>query len=339
MVITVYRYGHRRARDKRVTTHLALVARALGAKKIFIDQKDEKLKEAIEGVKERFGNDFEISTGVDWKKIVKKWDGIIVHLTMYGERVTHVIDEIRDHKKILVLVGSQKVPGEFYQIADYNVSIGTQPHSEISALTLFLHYLTEGKWIDKKFYGKYEIIPQKKGKRIVENDYGELLEKEGCSPEVIQHSLKTQKLALKIAQKIKENGTKVDLHTVSLGALFHDIGRAKTHGIMHIVEGVNIARRYGLPERVVSIVERHAGAGIEREEAEKLGLPSKDYMPLTIEEEIVAHADNLTGNGYRSMQEVVNEFEKKVGEGAAKKIIALHKKLSNLCGMDIDELL
>ena len=81
MVIVVYRYGHRIARDKRVTTHLALTARAFGANKIFIDEKDENLEEVVEGVKERFGNDFEIKTGVNWRKFLKKWDGIVVHLT------------------------------------------------------------------------------------------------------------------------------------------------------------------------------------------------------------------------------------------------------------------
>ena len=182
MVIAVYRYGHRRARDKRVTTHLALVARAFGSDRMFIDQKDKTLEEGIGKVNERFGNTFQIHTGTDYNTIIQKWDGIIVHLTMYGEKVTHVIDEIRTHENILLLVGSQKVPGEFYQIADYNVSIGTQPHSEISALALFLHYLSKGAWIDKTFYGKYEIIPQKTGKKIVENDYIALLEKESVCP-------------------------------------------------------------------------------------------------------------------------------------------------------------
>ena len=339
MVIVVYRYGHRKARDKRVTTHLALVARAFGANKILIDEKDGDLERVVEGVKERFGNDFEIKTGISWKKILKKWDGVIVHLTMYGEKLTEVIDEIKKQKKILVIVGSQKVPGEFYQIADFNVSIGNQPHSEISALAIFLHYMMEGKWIDKEFFGKYKIIPQKKGKRVVENDYVELLKKEGCSSEVINHSLKVQKLALRIAKKIKENGKDVDINTVSLGSLFHDIGRAKTHGIMHIIEGVKIGKQLGLPEKVVSIIERHAGAGIDKDEAEKLGLPPKDYTPRTIEEEIVAHADNLTGNGYRTIDDVVKDIEKKAGKRAAKKIIELHKKLSNLCGMDVGELI
>ena len=105
------------------------------------------------------------------------------------------------------------------------------------------------------------------------------------------------------------------------------------------MEGVKIARRLGLPEKVVSIIERHAGAGIDEREAEKLGLPLKDYTPQTIEEEIVAHADNLTGNGYRGIKEAAKEFEEKAGKKAAEKIIALHKKLSDLCGMDVGELI
>lgn len=339
MVIVVYRYGHRKARDKRVTTHLALTARAFGADGIFIDERDENLERVIEDVKQRFGNDFEIKTGVNWKKFFKNWDGIIIHLTMYGEKLTDVIDNIKGHERVMVVVGSQKVPGEFYRIADYNISIGNQPHSEISALAIFLHYMTEGKWIDKKFFGKYEIIPQKKGKKIIERNYVEILKKEGCSPEVINHSLKVQKLALRMAEKMEENGINVDINTVYLGSIFHDIGRAKTHGIMHIVEGVKIGKKLGLPEKVISVIERHAGAGIDEEEAKKLGLPPKDYSPRSIEEKIVAHADNLTGNGYRGMEDVVKEFKKKAGSKAAEKVIKLHKKLSELCGMDVSELI
>jgi len=44
-MITILRIGHRISRDKRITTHVALVARAFGAEKIYIDQKDTKIEE------------------------------------------------------------------------------------------------------------------------------------------------------------------------------------------------------------------------------------------------------------------------------------------------------
>ena len=337
--VTVFRYGHRIARDKRITTHIALVARAFGAKKIIIDTKDDSIGEVVRDVNNRFGDDFEVETGVNWRKFIKNWSGIVVHLTMYGEKITDVADEIRKHDRVLAIVGSKKVPGDFYSIADFNVAIGNQPHSEVAALALFMHYITDGKWIDQEFYGKFQVLPQKRGKKVVERDYVKLLMEEGCSPEVIDHSLKVQKLAMKIAERIKNNGMDVDMNTVYLASLFHDIGRSKTHGISHIVKGAKIARRLGLPEKVIMAIEHHGGAGIDKDDAAKLGLPPRDYTPRTIEEEIVAHADNLTGNGYRGIEEVVKKFEEKAGKKAAEKVMKLHKKLSEMCGIDVGELI
>jgi len=337
--VTVFRYGHRIARDKRITTHIALVARAFGAKKIIVDTKDESIEEVVKDVNSRFGDDFEVETGVNWKKLIKNWDGLIVHLTMYGGKINDVVSEIKKHEKVLAIIGSKKVPGDFYSVADFNVAIGNQPHSEVAALALFMHYITDGKWIDHDFYGKFQILPQKRGKKVVERDYIKMLRDEGCSQEVIDHSLKVQKLAMKIAERIRNRGIDVDMNTIYLASLFHDIGRSKTHGITHITEGVKIARRLGLPEKVVMAIEHHGGAGIEMEDAIKLGLPPKDYTPKSIEEEIVAHADNLTGNGYRNIDEVVKKFEEKAGKKAAEKVMKLHEKLSELCGIDVGELI
>ncbi len=337
--VTVFRYGHRIARDKRITTHIALVARAFGAKEIIVDTKDEGIENAVESVKDRFGDDFEVKTGVNWRNFVKSWDGAVVHLTMYGKRIDGVADEIKNHDKVLVIVGSKKVPGEFYSIADFNVAVGNQPHSEVAALAIFMHYVTDGQWVNRDFYGRYQIVPQERGKKVIERDYVKILEEQGCSPEVIEHSLKVQRLAVNIAERMRKRDIDIDMNTVYLASLFHDIGRSKTHGIRHIVEGAEIARRLGLPEKVISAIEHHGGAGIDREDAAKLGLPPADYTPRTIEEEVVAHADNLTGNGYRSIDEVIGEFEKKAGSKAARKVMELHKKLSEMCGIDVGELI
>ncbi|MBC7128730.1 MAG: HDIG domain-containing protein [Thermoplasmatales archaeon] len=336
MKVIVYRYGHRLARDKRITTHVALAARAFGAEGIFIDRKDEGIEKRVGKVVERFGGNFFIESGIDWKEIIKNWEGKIVHLTMYGEKIENVIDEIKKFDDILVIVGSEKVPGEFYEIADYNVAIGNQPHSEVSSLAIFLHMLNGGEWMNKKFDGIIKIIPSKKGK-ILSYDYIKILEKEGCSKEVIEHCKKVRNLAIKIAQKIFENGIKLDMEAIEGGAILHDVGRAKRNDLLHVIEGVKIAKKYGLPEKIVSIIERHAGSGIDEEDAELLGLPKKDYNPESIEEEIVSHADNLTSNDYRSIEETINEF-RKFGEKQLKKLMAMHEKLSNLAGVDIDKI-
>jgi len=336
-MIIVYRYGHRIGRDKRITTHVTLVARAFGADGVVIDTKDEGVEKSVENVVERFGGNFFIKSGISWKEYFKQWKGKIVHLTMYGERVDKVINEIRKHEDLLIVVGAEKVPGEFYEIADYNVAIGNQPHSEVAALAIFMHFLTDGKWLDKKFDGILEILPCKKGK-IVRYNYEKILEKEGCSKAVIKHCEKVAKLAREIAERIVRNGIKVDMEAVEAGAWLHDVGRARTHGIMHIIEGVEIAKKYGMPKKVLDIIEHHGGAGIDAEEAEKLGLPKKDYTPKSIEEMIVAHADNLVGINYRKIDDAVKELKRKAGEKAAEKLIALHRKLSELAGIDIDEI-
>lgn len=169
-MIAVLRIGHRIARDKRITTHVALVARAFGADKIFIDTKDEKIEEGIRSVCNRFGGDFEIETGVSAKRIINNWHGIVVHLTMYGKNLNDAINEIDKSKDILIVVGAEKVPSYIYQEADYNVSVGNQPHSEVAALAIFLDRLTNGEWINKEFNGKIKIVPCDRGKKVISKD-------------------------------------------------------------------------------------------------------------------------------------------------------------------------
>lgn len=167
-MITVLRIGHRINRDKRMTTHVALVARAFGADNIVIDTRDKKIEENIKSIVARFGGDFKIKTGVNSKRFIKNWSGVIVHLTMYGLELEKTIKKIDSKKNILVIVGAEKVPGYIYKLADYNVSVGNQPHSEIAALAIFLDRLTKKQWIYKEFNGMIKIKPSNKGK-IVES--------------------------------------------------------------------------------------------------------------------------------------------------------------------------
>ena len=117
----------------------------------------------------------------------------------------------------------------------------------------------------------------------------EILKKEKTPQNVIDHTIAVYNKALEIAK----NFPNADLDLIKKGALLHDIGRSKTHSITHAVEGREIACRYGYDENVLNIIERHIGAGITKEEAKKLDLFEKSYVPETLEEKIVAHADNL----------------------------------------------
>jgi len=175
-MIVVLRLGHRPERDKRITTHVALTARAFGADRIVIAaEEDGHVKESVEDVVKRWGGPFEIAFEPRWKKILKEWKergGAIVHLTMYGIHVDKVLpaikDELKAGKDLMVIVGAEKVPKEVYEIADYNVAVGNQPHSEVAALAVFLDRLLEGKGLRREFEdAKLRIIPQERGKKVV----------------------------------------------------------------------------------------------------------------------------------------------------------------------------
>jgi len=112
-------------------------------------------------------------------------------------------------------------------------------------------------------------------------------------PHLINHIESVTKRTLEIGRKLKENGFDVDLELLEVGGYLHDIGRSVTHGVGHAVESTRIIKGFGFSEPVIRLVERHVGAGITAEEAERLGLPKKDYIPKTLEEKILAYADKF----------------------------------------------
>ena len=168
-MIAVLRLGHRIPRDSRISTHVALVARSFGADKIFIDTRDVEIEKTIRSVCARFGGDFSIETNVHPKTLLRQWQGTIVHLTMYGEELQKAIQKLRSPTNLLIVVGAEKVPFYVYELADVNVSVGNQPHSEVAALALFLDRYTKGSWQKKKFNGTMEIIPCSRGKKVIEH--------------------------------------------------------------------------------------------------------------------------------------------------------------------------
>ncbi|ASI99648.1 tRNA (cytidine(56)-2'-O)-methyltransferase [Thermococcus celer] len=175
-MIAVLRLGHRPERDKRITTHVALTSRAFGADKIIIAaEEDEHVRESVEDVVRRWGGPFEISFDPGWRRILREWKGrgVIVHLTMYGIHIDDALPAVKEDlkagKDLLVVVGAEKVPREVYEIADYNVGVGNQPHSEVAALAVFLDRLLDGEGLRRDFENaKLRIIPQERGKRIIE---------------------------------------------------------------------------------------------------------------------------------------------------------------------------
>lgn len=172
MKIEVLRIGQRLVRDDRVTTHVALVSRAFGASKILMYDANPEIKDTVSKVNKMWGGSFQVEIIEEWRKVLKakKSDSYkIIHLTMYGESIDSVEAKLRDEDKILIVVGAEKVPREVYDMADYNISIGSQPHSEIAALAVLLDRILEGKQFHKKHTNaQREIIPTKRGKTVTD---------------------------------------------------------------------------------------------------------------------------------------------------------------------------
>ena len=175
-MISVLRLGHRISRDTRITTHCALVARAFGADEIILSgEKDSGVIKSVDGITLRWGGEFTARYEKNWKKVLKEWKkkgGKIVHLTMYGLRVQDEIAEVREQAKkagLLVVIGAEKVPAEVYELADWNIGVTNQPHSEVAALGVFLHMLQKGEELEKKFPGaEIKVEPSARRKTIKE---------------------------------------------------------------------------------------------------------------------------------------------------------------------------
>jgi uncharacterized protein len=162
-----------------------------------------------------------------------------------------------------------------------------------------------------------------------------LLSEIGCSERVIAHCKAVSALAVKFAEACEKKGLDVDVDLVEVGALLHDIGRSKTHGVNHVIVGVEIAKSLNLPESIVSIIERHVGGGITADEAKELGWPVKDYVPKTLEEKLVAYADKLI-EGLRvvPIEKTLLNLSRELGENhpAIDRVIRLHEELFPLIG-------
>jgi tRNA (cytidine56-2'-O)-methyltransferase len=170
--VAVLRIGHRLVRDDRVTTHAALVSRAFGADKIYMTGIDQSVKETVEAVGRRWGGDFAVEVIDDWKAVAQAWKkdgGKIAHLTMYGINIDDAIGRIRKEDRLLVIIGAEKVPREAYEMADYNVAVGNQPHSEIAALAIFLDRYFGGRQLKSEFSGgRIRVVPSERGKKVQE---------------------------------------------------------------------------------------------------------------------------------------------------------------------------
>ncbi len=180
--IEILRLGHRLPRDERISTHVALVSRAFGASAItYSGQHDAGLEDSVRRICDAWGGktgaSSEFSFSISYEKSFikhikqKKADGFsVVHLTMYGMPLMQKIGAIRKCDKVLIVVGSEQVPRDVYDLADFNISITNQPHSEVAALAITLDRITGGAAVavgqQIDYGGKISIVPSEKGKNV-----------------------------------------------------------------------------------------------------------------------------------------------------------------------------
>jgi tRNA (cytidine56-2'-O)-methyltransferase len=174
--LVVLRLGHRPGRDDRMTTHVGLTARALGADRVVFGPRASGAADTVRDITDRFGGPFDVEVTDAPKGVISGWDGRVVHLTMYGLPVQDVEGELREaHREagqaLLVVVGAEKVDFDVYERADWNVGVTNQPHSEVASLAVFLDRLFEGAELDGEWPdAKRRVVPKETGKKVVEPD-------------------------------------------------------------------------------------------------------------------------------------------------------------------------
>jgi tRNA (cytidine56-2'-O)-methyltransferase len=170
--VVVLRLGHRPGRDERITTHVGLTARALGADQVILAGDASSRADTVRDITERFGGPFEVETTEEPKRTIREFEGAVVHLTMYGLPIQDLQAEIsatHETESLLVIVGAEKVPFEVYERADYNVGVTNQPHSEIASLAVFLDRLYDGRELDREWDNPDRVVvPMETGKKMVD---------------------------------------------------------------------------------------------------------------------------------------------------------------------------
>ncbi|MCD6493991.1 MAG: TIGR00295 family protein [Archaeoglobaceae archaeon] len=170
-----------------------------------------------------------------------------------------------------------------------------------------------------------------------------LWDKYKLSEDVRKHCMKVAEVALKIANSI-ESDVGIDKNAVLIGALLHDIGRAVTNDpFLHFIKSAEILRKEGFDDKIVKIAERHFSAGLSKEDAKKLGLPIKNYMPKSLEEKIVSFADNLVFGDkegkFEDFMKRLDEIDKRNGkfkwltEKTRKRALKIKEELEKLSGL------
>lgn len=149
----------------------------------------------------------------------------------------------------------------------------------------------------------------------------------------IKHAVKVTELALEMAGRHPE--LKMDLRFVEEAAMLHDLGifltdapRIFCYGtepyLCHGYLGAELLRSRGY-ERHARVCERHTGTGLTKETIADNGwnLPVKDFVPETLEEQLICFTDKFYSKTKyletpRTLEQVVESMARISPESAAK---------------------
>lgn len=156
----------------------------------------------------------------------------------------------------------------------------------------------------------------------------ELMKKLKLPVSIRYHSLQVAKKALEIANTVTK--VKLDKDLIEMGALLHDIGRTKTHGFKHALIGGKILRERGFPGSLARMCETHILGGLDKEDSIEVGLPEKDFLPVSIEEKIVCLADKIVGSSGQQVT-IEERFDKWfLKHGRTKILLKAKKRIKNI---------
>ncbi len=160
---------------------------------------------------------------------------------------------------------------------------------------------------------------------------------------LIEHSKAVTKKAIKIAKKVPQFNP--DLKFIEEAAMLHDIGIFLTDApelecfgkkpyICHGYLGREILEKEGLLKHAL-VCERHIGVGLSIQdiENEKLPLPKRNMLPVSIEEKIICLADKFFSKTKKDLSkeknvDVIREELLKLGSDKVKKFDKLIKEFN-----------
>ena len=141
---------------------------------------------------------------------------------------------------------------------------------------------------------------------------------------LLQHSQSVARKALQIVVSHPE--LNIDRQFVEEAAMLHDIGICQTdapgihcHGthpyICHGILGAAMLRAEGF-ERHARVCERHTGAGLSLTDivSQDLPLPHRDFLPETIEEQLICYADKFFSKSHPEREKTVEQAEKSLAK-------------------------